>query len=315
MTLRARKNIDFLPLRALHKVYRLGYENPRRRKLRKVLLGLPPHQPGQLSTEISIHTLICSSHVEMLVCSQRSLYGVSDFGSAPLLLHDDGSLTDAEASFLVDMLPNAKVIRRREADEKARKVLPANSVMLKFRDAQVMALKLVDVRLWARGQRTCYIDSDILFFESPEELIQSTHPGANRNLFNRDIDDAYVQPPEVIEKAVGVAPAPRVNAGLWSLNTSVIDLERVEDWLANPVFARRPFNYRLEQTLISMLASISPQGCEYFSPEYDVDLFKSPADCCVKHYAGPIRHGFELEGITHLLTNTDFVANWHDRIC
>ncbi|MDB4483529.1 hypothetical protein N9061_00135 [bacterium] len=265
------------------------------------MVDLPPHDPGQLRDDLSIHSLLCSAHVEMMICSQRSLYMFSDLGNVPLLLHDDGSLTPADINLINTKLPNARIISRSEANKKALDLLPNFPEIHKYRKNQIMALKLVDVGLWAKGSRTLYIDSDILFFSPPHELIDAVKPDARKNLFNKDIFDSYVAPRQQIEEALGYGPKQSVNAGLWAMNTSVIDFDKIERWLKEPVFNLRPHYYTLDQTFISMLANISEDGCDYFPAEYDVSFEKSSADCCVKHYVGAIRHGFELEGLEQLM--------------
>ncbi len=287
--------------RTIHKIYRHLWEMPKRDKLRKTVIDLPPHDVGKLRDDLSIHSLLCSAHVEMMICSQRSLYMFSDLGNVPLLLHDDGSLTPADIELINSKLPNARVISRPEADERALELLPNHPEIHKYRKNQIMALKLVDVGLWAKGNRTLYIDSDILFFSPPHELLNASKQDARKNLFNKDIFDSYVVPREQIEEALGFGPKPTVNAGLWAMNTNVIDFDKIEEWLKVPVFNIRPHYYTLDQTFISMLANISKDGCDYFSTEYDVSFEKRAADCCVKHYVGAIRHGFELEGITQLM--------------
>lgn len=297
--------------RGLHKMYRGLLENPLRQRLRKKILDLESHRPAMTaSSENSLHCLLCARDVEMFICSQRSLYSVSELGHYRLFIHDDGTLTDHDIVYLERKLPNAKVLRRETADERAERELVSYPRILEYRRNQVMALKLVDVQLWATGLRAAYIDSDILFFSEPSELIAALSEEGWGNMFNRDIDDCYVDTRRNIFQAMGVSPASKVNAGLWVADVDIINLDTVEKWLAEPVLRKRPYYYTLEQTLISMLAHKSSKGVSYFSKEYDVSYGKSVDGNCVKHYVGKIRHGFELEGLRFLLKRRRFRENW-----
>ena len=301
-----RTNAPSLPMRIAGKIHRLIIEDPARQKLRQQVCDLPSHSFDEIDENLSMHCLLCSSHIEMLICSQRSLYAVTELRKNRLFLHDDGSLTPTEIALLEKKLPNAKVISRSEADKRAEQESTDFPRIREYRKNQIMALKLVDVAIWATGQRTAYIDSDILFFREPKEFLAATESTSDGNFFNKDLADAYVEPRDTIEKEVGIGPAPKINAGLWVADTKMIDLDQIETWLAEPVFNRRPFYYTLDQTFISMLANKSSKGARHFSTEYDVSFDKDVRNCCVKHYVGAIRHGFELEGLNYLLEHDGF---------
>lgn len=308
--LQPRSKSSSLILRAFWKAYRLSYEDPKRRNLRRRMLQLPAISLTNESP-YSVHSLICSRDCEMLVCSLRSFMAMTADNRYQFIFHDDGSLTDRDAAFLAEKLPNTTLVRRSVADERARDEFGGNSRIVEFRQHQIMALKLVDVRLWAKGQRTAYIDSDQLFFSCPQALISALDAAESKNFFSRDHADAYIAPREEIRGELDHEPQAEINAGLWAMNTADIQLDLVEDWLKQPIFNREPFHYRLEQTFVSLLANISKGGAHYFPEEYRVDFHKTPPSCCVKHYVGRIRHGFELEGIAYLLAQ-GFEQRWHD---
>ncbi len=87
------------------------------------------------------------------------------------------------------------------------------------------------------------------------------------------------------------------------MNSSDIDLSQIEGWLQTDYLKKYISQYRLEQTLVSLLAGKSTNGASFFPSEYDVDFFKQPNKNVCKHYVGKIRHGYELEGVRHLLQN------------
>ena len=250
--------------------------------------------------------LICLRDFEMAVTSAL----VFNFFSNKMnnfIFHDDGSLTDQLEKRLLSKLPGTRVIRRKTADNLAKVTLKNYPNIRAFREKQIMALKFIDVKIWGEGNRIGYIDSDILFFKYPKEYLDSLKGNININLFNKDISDAYVTNIDNFIKGVDMTPYPAVNAGLWVMNKSDINLDQVERWLGNAFF--KPFlnDYRLEQTLVSLLANCSTNGASHFSQSYDVSFEKDLKSSVCKHYVGRIRYGYELEGL-HFLLNQLYVS-------
>jgi hypothetical protein len=173
-----------------------------------------------------------------------------------------------------------------------------------------MALKLVDVKLWRRGERLSYIDSDILFFRRPDFFLDALQGKHTKNYFNKDISDSYVRRADEILSDVGVRPLDRLNAGLWVMYQDAIDLDRIESWLRHPAFSGKLYAYTLDQTFISMLANSSPHGVEHLPATYDVAFRKDVTMSVNKHYVGAIRHAYEMEGLKYLLESLDFDARW-----
>ena len=298
-----------LPGRALHKLYRMTYETPIRRRIASGVFFLPPSRPVEDDVSFSVHMLVCRRDVTMAVCTAKVANLAFDM-PLPWVFHDDGSLSNEEEHAFKTNLPGCTVVRRAEADRVARERLSDYPEILKYRDNQVMALKLVDAQVWGRGTRRAYIDSDILFFQKPEFMLDALQGRREKNFFNRDIANAFVRPADEIEKEVGLRPLDRLNAGLWVLHDDVIDLDIIESWLQHPAFSRNLYDYTLDQTFISMLANSSRDGVEHLPPTYDVVFRKEVETSVNKHYVGAIRHNYELEGLRYLLRELDFERRW-----
>ena len=288
--------------RIINKINRELFINPARRKIsRKLIASIPPYS-NDADQEFSIHTLIGSRYVEMAIAGFKVFNYVSG-KNFKITIHDDGTLNEENIRRLNQHL-NCKIIRRKEADEKAKQELINYPALFQFRSAQVMALKFIDVKLFSRGARNAYIDADILFFSYPEFFIQTlTDQSEQINYFNKDIDNAYINNIDEIEKATGLRPFEKANAGLWVINAKDIDLSLAESWLSKKYFQPFKTSYRLEQTLISILANTSEQRAAHLPAAYDVDLLKHPENSVCKHYVGRIRHGYELEGLQFILDN------------
>ena len=253
----------------------------------------------------SVHMLLCKRDLEMAVCSAMAFNKVMEDGMR-FYFHDDGSLDINDTKFIQKHLPGIKVILRKEADEKAEKELKAYPNILEYRKNQIMALKLIDVRLWGQGDRICYVDSDVLFLKKPTFFIDALSGKNPKNYFNKDIETVYVQTPEEIESFMHFKPLEKCNAGLWVMHKQDINFNIIEEWLGNPGFEKNLKRYTLDQTFISMLATISTHGVDYLPKEYDVNFYRQMTKSASKHYVGAIRNGYELEGLNFLLNKKYF---------
>ena len=243
---------------------------------------------------------ICSVFAANLFCDRAFRW----------VFHDDGSLEDVDEKLILEKIPGSLVVRRAQADAHAEEVLKDYPEILEYRRQQLMALKIVDVRLWGEGEKFGYVDSDVLFVKNPEFFLDALGNKNPKNYFNKDIQNAYVKTPDEIEVFSGVRPFENGNAGLWVMHRKAIDLDKVEAWFKNPGFSDKLYAYTLDQTFINILANISPHGAAHLPTEYDVDLHKSLENAVDKHYVGVIRHGYELEGLTYLLDDLKFEESW-----
>ena len=292
-----------LPVRVLHRGYRDLWETPRRSRIRKAFLARAHSWNALDHGDAELHTLLCHRDVEMGMCASLA-FAFACGRRFSWIVHDDGSLTTGDVERITATIPGTFVIGRRQADERARREHYGLRRVQEYRDSQVMALKLVDVRIWARSDRIGYLDSDICFFRYPEFFLNALEREASGSFFNRDIRDSYVLTRDELERRMGFAPPERINAGLWVMDRDDIDLDRIEGWLAGPGFSDCRYGYTLDQTMIAMLGVVSGHGIAHLPREYDVDLHKTLAASVCKHYVGAIRHGFELEGLTSLMGGT-----------
>lgn len=285
-----------ISLRILNEV-----RNVFRKQLRQEMLSrLPIYEVEENQSEI--HMLICKRDFEMAIITAAQLNHLGQTGHS-FTFHDDGSLDDKMEEIIYHQFPGTLVVRRNVADFIASQKLIAYPNILEYRKKHVMALKLIDTAIWAKNERIGYLDSDILFFRYPAEYIKSLNTKKSTNYFNQDIADAYISNSNAITKELGFPPAPRINAGLWTMNKKDINLHQIENWLNHPFFNKHQADYRLEQTFMALLVQISKTVTAYFSKEYDVSYEKKPVESVCKHYVGRIRYGYELEGIKYLLNN------------
>lgn len=161
-----------------------------------------------------LRCLLCHAHVAMALDCLGSLRTASQEPFS-LVIHDDGSLTDADVALLHERL-QASVIRRVEADERMAELLVGLPNAQRFRTRQAYALKLFDLPMLGSGPSFSLMDSDVLFVRRVSGLFSWDGPAR----FMSDRINAYSLRPW---QALGFPLPARVNVGLIQLQRSAYD--------------------------------------------------------------------------------------------
>lgn len=230
--------------------------------------------------------------------------------AARFVVHDDGSLTAPDVWWLTYSLPGCRVIRRAEADARATKELAHRPILLEWRERQLMALKIVDVALWNSAPVTAFLDSDVLFFRRPDELLNALTRPEGPSLFNRDIQSAYEIAPKDLFEALDVRVLERANAGLWVMPGAALSLDRMEAWTQNPRIRALLHVPDIEQMVSVLLGSVGPGGAAYLPAGYDISFeVIGPSTVC-RHFAGMFRGEYSEVGLPHLFGPMKFRRRW-----
>jgi len=218
----------------------------------------------------------------------------------PLFIHD-GGLARGQADRLQQHFPDATIVTQADADERITSYLRSRELFrcLDFRLASHMGRKLLDYFVFSEAERVISLDSDVLFFRRPSELIDCPN-GARRNLFNRDCDYWYCLDLDGMEATFGVRPVPRINSGVSSIWRDSLDLDQIEAWLAEPVIHEVP--WLTEQTLHAL--SSTAYGAGLLPDTYASGSTSVPIEQRVcHHYPNAFRHWMYAEGMTYLVEN------------
>ena len=282
----------------------------RRAKIRKRFVKLPPSPLRTTAQSFSVHMLLCHKDLEMATCAAKSFILASQQAYC-FTFHDDGSLTTKDKMLLQYHFPGCQVIDYQTSLQRAKETFGENSEIYKMRLKGVMMLKLIDIRLFSTHDKALLLDSDILFFERPEALLEAIVKDNQANVFNKDIETCYMIEQAILEDICGYTLPARINAGLSVLHTQAIRFDLLEKWLTE--IQERKLSiiiHRIEQSLISMLCTSLPFTAAHLPEGYDVSFFKAVDTSVCKHYVGKIRHGFELEGASYLLKEKQFEKKW-----
>jgi hypothetical protein len=200
-----------------------------------------------------VRTLLGHSHVPVgLKCLASLLF----YSQEPisLVIHDDGTLTEADHELLLSQLPNSSILPRTVADATVLARLSNYPNCLAYRQRHALALKLIDIAL-LESDDLVYCDSDVLFLRPFRGLFDSADNGC-KAIFMADIQDAYSLQPWHVHPLGKVHIPQRLNSGLFFFRASAYDLDFVEWFLGHPSL-QQIFDKRLhfvEQTCWAVLA-------------------------------------------------------------
>lgn len=263
---------------------------------KRILSSAPATYPEEAGSEI--HVLTCQYDWLNLIWTLKSLFTLTDC-RFPLVIHEDGSLNDEQVGHLRRIFPQARIVRRPEADRSLSRVLDDFPQTKKWRDWNPLALKVVDFAHYLSAPRLFLLDSDILFFSNPKALLDR-HRDQNYKLNSLNKDWRYGYSVQMDQKEVKELPFPfpeLINSGLGLIHKGVVTLQKVEYYLGfENIFSHK---HRTEQTLIALCCAEA--GFEFLPSEYDVTLEeKTPLASPVRHYVGEVRHLMYREGMSRL---------------
>jgi hypothetical protein len=252
---------------------------------------------GLTDARCEIHVLTSSADVLNLVWALKSFYVASGRRYA-LCVHDDGTLTEADARRLASHFPDARMVRRAAADATVLPALGAFPRCHELRRTNQLAPKVFDFAHYLTADRMMLLDSDVLFFAEPTALVRRIEdPDYRKNTVNGDVGSAYTVDPGTVRTRCGFELIDRFNSGLGLIHKGALRLDWVEEFLALPGIVGH--FWRIEQTLFALCGSRF--GAELLPPEYDVRLSGAVGPAPSRHYVGAVRHLLYKEGIARLV--------------
>ncbi len=268
--------------------------------MRKRILATPAIASTQAS-DCEIHVLTCEADWVNLLWTLKSFYLVSE-RQYRLCIHEDGTLTEAAVLQLKQHFPKARLVRRAEADVRAEALKTEFPSAYAFRNKHPLSLKLIDFSLFLECDRMLVLDSDVLFFEMPGELLSRIEdPEYKLNSFNEDVDTAYSLDRLELEGLLGFPLLERFNSGLGLVHKASVQMDVIESLLNLPNIQEGHF-WRIEQTLYAVASCRF--GAELLPGGYQVTLTPGSQNRPARHYVGAVRHQFYGEGIRRLVNET-----------
>jgi hypothetical protein len=218
-----------------------------------------------------------------------------------VIVHDDGSLRCDQVAMLKRLWPDIVIRWRSEADDTMQSVMEHFPSARCYRGSHVLALKAFDIPLLSASGPFILLDSDLLFFSEPREILDWVDARDGSCWFNEDVAEANCLTDADIFRKYGFHLWPRVNSGLCLLQPSALNLGEMDRWLdENQALQNSEALWRVEQTLLAMAASKAGKG-GLLPRSYEVSLDRRASrDCVMRHYVGAVREHFFGEGIAKL---------------
>jgi len=175
---------------------------------------------------VLVHTLACEQHLWFGIPCLRSLL---TFCQDPirLVIHDDGSLTQASVELLTTAFPDSILVPRRSADAEMADALAQFPQMAQARSQLPHILKLSDVTLIHRESIVRYVDTDVLF----QRRFRALFPVSGQctsGAFLMDTSNCFGAHPGDFWPFGPLRLVRHLNSGLFWIRRDRIDYERME---------------------------------------------------------------------------------------
>ncbi len=258
-------------------------------------VSIPP--PLALDDELRIVSLVCHRDVTLWLWSYLSCRHFSDF-FAPVLIFDDGTLTDDDVE-LLRRWPEISIIYRKEADRKVMEFYGSFPAVLKYRHEMLLSRKVIDPPAFIpAGKRILLFDSDLLFFRRPLEVMAALQqPRLEAMLYASEEQASYAAQPELTERYPHLPYG--FNSGLLVYERDWLDAEKL-DFLCMLVKSLPPMKVPYDdQIILAILAS--EYGYMSLPDSYGASMSRKPEALVMKHYHSWMKHFYIQEGLWYLL--------------
>lgn len=219
-----------------------------------------------------IHTVSCERDFVNTLWALKTFYHFSKIRPG-LVIYDDGSLSEAAINTFSEHFVNCQIIRRYSFRQDMEHYLEAYRMSLEVSKIESFycALKLFGPMFYAKSQYVLCMDSDILFFQNPREMLGYIKSGTP--FYMSDYQNSYSHPLELLNTLLKIECAQHINAGLiYFANRDYADnMDLVETYfrkVSTLGHIRHSVLNRHEQTLAAIL--LTKAKAVRLSDEYQI---------------------------------------------
>ena len=165
-------------------------------------------------SQLELHTLACEWDLVNTLWSLKTFYHFSGIKPA-LVIYDDGSLSESAINIFSEHFVNCQIIRRDIFHQDMNIFLQAHKESLKYSRMKSFycALKLFGPMYYTKSEHVLYLDSDVLFFRKPNEMLNYIDNGMP--FYMSDYQNAYSYPVEFLNQLLEIEVHHKINAGLF----------------------------------------------------------------------------------------------------
>lgn len=171
------------------------------------------------------------------------------------ILVDDGSFDKELIENANIQIPGVEIITKETIDQNIRRTLPEQDFpYLHFkRKVYPHIKKLTDIHTIASDPYKLVLDSDMLFWQEPLELINWLKDPSGC-LYMLDCEESYGYDKGLMQSLCGFKIPALMNVGVFGFNSDVINWENIEKW-SQSLEEKQGTSYFLEQALSAMLVA------------------------------------------------------------
>ncbi len=274
-----------------------------RARFKPLLAKLAPLPPFKENI-YEIHMLCGTRDADMGIWASWSIMRFLN-GCSRLYVHSDGTLTSEDEAAWRKIIGEVIVIRREQSDAKAGEMLGAETKHLyHWRNTNWASIQLVDAHLFGDAPNLLIMDSDVLTFSKPDEVIKALTSRSPKVVWCRDLLNAYSASPEILREVTGVTVVERLCAGfLVTPRFKIADFLEIDRHMsAIDKDPRTEVNHFWScQTYYALIAAGYPDSGE-LPEQYSNIASKTPASQVLRHFVGVprVRFRYFTEGLPKL---------------
>ncbi len=258
--------------------------------------------------EFEIHMIVCAKDVLDAIWTVKSFFFYS--GLRPCVyIHEDGSFTEKHRSLFAEHFGGIKIITAAESDTRMKKFLTRYPVTYSYRQKPSFycARKLLDVLNYGSAQQLLILDSDVLFFQKPTELLSCVQK--QKSCFNSDYKSAYALSARSFFESIEKPILESVNAGLVLIDRKfhISQLPVIESYFSFVSGLPQPRDInRHEQSIYALLLSLA--DAQRLSAMYQISSAQITSQTISHHFVNDGSRAFFYSRGLRQLRKKEFLS-------
>ncbi|OGK09712.1 hypothetical protein A2767_07680 [Candidatus Roizmanbacteria bacterium RIFCSPHIGHO2_01_FULL_35_10] len=270
--------------------YRKLKEKVRIERVKKKVLDT---SPVYCKDKNFIEILSVTSHDDywkLILCVKSFFYFSKQ--TFPIFIVDDGTLTKQDSDLLKSHLIGCKILERKKIEMDLSRL--KNKNFLLFKNNPYVVKKIASI-LYTKKDKVLFLDSDVLFFNYPDELIDWSN-SQDSSIFIKDYQNAYLISDIESKYLFKVSQFSKVNSGLIGIKRNLLSLKLLNK-LVNFYTLVQLFRTAQLQSYFAIIFALAKAGNKiktfskrYIVPEKVEDIMYEDVVCI--HYVRPVRHEY-----------------------
>lgn len=259
-----------------------------------------------VKSEVELHMLCGRSHVTMAIWSLWSLLRWADGKIAPVI-HSDGSLTPQDVLRFRQFFPQVRFVWEEQAQQWVEQRFAGSEfdTLRSFR-THIFGSRLLASHMSEQVRVVVAMDSDVLFFERPSEVIERLNATSSESPVLTSFRDHFdwvtvIAPATEFEARCGTRIERGFNAGMVVLPKFGEEQFRFLERMLRAYTPEWRAHYFAEQTLLALMAG--EFGWHELPPLYQIGQPTNSPDAIAIHYVSnkAVRPRFFSEGLPRLV--------------